>query len=391
MAENTALALAGNDKLRTIMRSPETTERFIEVLGKSNAPAYITSVLLAVANSEQLQKCSPASIITSAMRAATLRLSCDPSTKQAHLVPFNTKIKGKNGEPDRWENVATLVVGHKGYYDMANRTGRYHYLNDFRVFEGQEVVEDQLRGTIELRGQRTSQKVIGYGFYFEMTNGLKKVLYMTVEEIQEHGAKYSKTYNYSSSLWKTNFEAMARKTVTRLCLSRYGYLDPTDALTLGAVDEAELDDNDLMQIQAPPRQRRSYSQTMRELGFEPDEPEPTHRANVDMSTGELLEPVEGKFEVEFTKGISEKELDEQRRAQEALEDEEENALDDPQPADPYADLKTMAETDAATAFWKLQTRIGWNRNEAQAIVKECKADMTKAFAALLKNAPPAMI
>jgi recombination protein RecT len=366
MAENNALALTSNDKLRTIMRTPEIAERFIEVLGKSNAPAYITSVLLAVASSDKLQKCSPASIITSAMRAATLRLSCDPSTKQAHLVPFGNK--------------ATLVVGHKGYYDMANRTGKYRYLNDFRVFEGQEVVEDQLRGTIELRGQRTSQKVIGYGFYFEMVNGLKKVLYMTVEEIREHGAKYSKTYNFSDSLWKTNFEAMARKTVTRLCLSRYGYLDPTDALTLGAVDEAELDDNDLMQIQAPPRQRRSYSQNMRDLGFEPDEPEPTHRANVDMSTGELLEPIEGKFE-----------LEEARDA----EDEEENGLDDPNatdaPADPYADLKELAATDAATAFWKLQTRIGWNRNEAQAIVKECKADMTKAFAALLKNAPPAMI
>jgi recombination protein RecT len=393
MAENNALALPGKEKLNAIMRAPETLSRFVEVLGERNASAYVTSVLLAVANNDDLQKCSPASIITSAMRAATLRLSCDPMTKQAHLVPFKTKIKGRDGKPDTWGTTATLVVGYKGYYDMANRTNRYRVLNDFKVYEGQEIVEDQLRGSIEIVGHRTSETVIGYGFYFEMTNGLKKVLYMTVEEIKAHGAAYSKTFQYDSSMWKKDFPAMARKTVIRLCLSRYGYLDPTDAANLSAIDDRELDDNDLMQIQAPPRPRRSYSQTMRELGFD-DEPEPTRRANVDMQTGELLEPVEGKFEVEFTKGIPEAELKKYQQDQEALEDEEENGLDDQPTAalpDPYADLKAKAEVDPKAATRILGTRIGWNAKDVEALSVENNGDWTKTFAALLKNAPPAMI
>ena len=169
MASNQSMALAAPDKLRKIMRSPETFSRFAEILGQHNASAYITSVVLAVANNDQLQQCSIASIITAAARAATLRLSCDPSLKQAHMVPF----KGK----------ATLVVGHKGYFDMAQRTGKYRVLNDFRVFEGQDVVEDQLRGTIEITGQRASDTVIGYGFYFEMLNGTTKAMTTTSADI----------------------------------------------------------------------------------------------------------------------------------------------------------------------------------------------------------------
>lgn len=260
--QTTALAVTGSDKLKAIMRAPDTMARFAEILGQHNAPAYVSSVLIAVANNDQLQQCSPGSIITSAMRAATLRLSCDPSTKQAHLVPF----KGK----------ATLVVGHKGYYDMAQRTGRYRYLNDFKVYEGQEVIENQLTGDVQIKGfRKPDSKVIGYGFYFELITGLKKVLYMTVDEIREHGEKYSKTFDYPTSLWRTNFEAMARKTVIRLCLSRYGYLDPTDAMTLSALDETEVED--VQYTEAPETPERSEADTMRELGFSPD-PAPTSRA-----------------------------------------------------------------------------------------------------------------
>ena len=48
---------------------------------------------------------------------------------------------------------------------------------------------------------------------------------MTVEELQAHGAKYSKTYKSGSSVWKTDFAAMASKTVLKLLLNRYAPLD----------------------------------------------------------------------------------------------------------------------------------------------------------------------
>lgn len=346
MATNQSMALAAPDKLRSIMRSPETFSRFAEILGQHNASAYITSVVLAVANSEQLQQCSIPSIVTAAARAATLRLSCDPSLKQAHLVPF----KGK----------ATLVVGHKGYFDMAQRTGKYRVLNDFRVFDGQEVVEDQLRGTIEIQGHRASDNVIGYGFYFEMLNGLKKVLYMTNGEIEAHGKKYSKTWNYPTSLWHTNFEAMARKTVTRLCLSRYGYLDPNDVLALSAVDDTEAVEGEYAEIEQP---RRSINQNLRELGF-PEEPEREHHINADPLTGEIIEDQsEPEFEQEVSNPVQ----------------------------NPHADLDLEAESDPKTAARKLAVQIGWKPAEVEALAKENKGDWTKTYQGIRRNAPPAEV
>jgi recombination protein RecT len=271
MTENTnALALSGNEKLRTIMRSPDVLERFAEVLGQHGASAYISSVLLAVANSDDLQKCDTRSIITSAMRAATLKLSCDPLTKQAHLVPF----KGR----------ATLVVGYKGYYDMAQRTGRYRFLNDFKLYEGQTIVEDQLTGETRIEGYKSSSKIVGYGFYFELKTGLRKTFYMSIEEIREHGKQYSKTFDWSNSPWKTDFPAMARKTVVRLALSRYGYLDPTDQATLASIDERESEVEDVEYSIVPPK-KRSQSQIMSELGFE----DANVREVVDPETGEIRE------------------------------------------------------------------------------------------------------
>jgi recombinational DNA repair protein RecT len=47
-------------------------------------------------------------------------------------------------------------------------------------------------------------------------------MFMTTEQLQKHGAQYSKTYNNSNSRWKVDFEAMASKTVLKLLISKYG-------------------------------------------------------------------------------------------------------------------------------------------------------------------------
>lgn len=69
-------------KIREYARSDEIIKRFAEVMGDQNAMSFVSSVLLAVADNPTLQECTPQSIMTAAMRAATLRLSCDPAIKQ---------------------------------------------------------------------------------------------------------------------------------------------------------------------------------------------------------------------------------------------------------------------------------------------------------------------
>lgn len=217
-----------NDRMiAKYMRSEPVVERFREVLGNQNAGAYIASALIAVASSDALKACEPQSIVASALRAASLRLSVDPSSGQAYLVPF----KGK----------ATLIVGYKGLHDMAVRTGRYRYIHVTPIYEGEIVVEDRISGFHRLEGARRGDDIRGWLGSFQMFEGYSKTLYMPVEEIHAHAQKYSKSYDNATSAWKTDTAKMERKTVLRLLLRQWGYLDPVDA---GALESMESDDAD---------------------------------------------------------------------------------------------------------------------------------------------------
>jgi len=241
-------------------RSPEIIERFAEIVGKHNAGGYVQSAILAVANNEALQKCTPQSIFASALRAATVQLLCEPSLGQAYLVPFKDK--------------ATFIIGYKGLYQLALRTGKYRFINVGPIYEGELVFEDRMTGEITLNGGRTSNTVIGYLASFQLTSGFSKSLYMTLDEIHAHADKYSKSVNYASSPWKTNRVEMERKTVLRLLLSRYGYIDPKDALAISEdpeANEALPEDEEVTIIDGD---SRTLNQVVEDLGFESDdEPE----------------------------------------------------------------------------------------------------------------------
>ena len=61
---------------------------------------------------------------------------------------------------------------------------------------------------------------IGYVGYFELLNGFKKTVYWTKQEIERHKQKFSK----SDFGWKNDYDAMAKKTVLRNMLSKWGIL-----------------------------------------------------------------------------------------------------------------------------------------------------------------------
>ena len=241
-------------------RSPEIIERFAEIVGKHNAGGYVQSAILAVANNEALQKCTPQSIFASALRAATVQLLCEPSLGQAYLVPFKDK--------------ATFIIGYKGLYQLALRTGKYRFINVSPIYEGELVFEDRFTGEVSLNGGRTSNTVVGYLASFQLTSGFSKSLYMTIDEIQAHADKYSKSINYATSPWKTNRVEMERKTVLRLLLSRYGYIDPKDALAISDDTEADEELPEAEGMTIIEGDSRTLNQVVEDLGFEPDdEPE----------------------------------------------------------------------------------------------------------------------
>ena len=69
---------------------------------------------------------------------------------------------------------------------------------------------------------KKSEKVIGYFAYFRLINGFEKALFMKTEDVEKHGKRYSKSFAYPGSVWKTNFDAMSLKTVVKLLISKWG-------------------------------------------------------------------------------------------------------------------------------------------------------------------------
>ena len=269
-----ALATNTSNKLNQFMRSDAIMERFEEVLGERGARSYVSSVLLTVANNDQLQQCTHASIVSSALRAATLSLSCDPAIGQAYLVPYG--------------RVATFVVGYKGLRDMALRTNKYRSIHVDKIYKGEGVEIDRITGNARIIGGKESDEIAGWVASFEMTNGFRKSVYMTREEIHAHAKQYSKGYERQGGVWKQNPAMMEKKTVLRQLLTHWGVLDSRDQLFLSQVDAAEEAEFQVMETNFVPVAREEVSENdlLREIGFD-DAPQ-----NVSRETSPAPTPTE---------------------------------------------------------------------------------------------------
>ena len=212
------------ERIKGYILSPEVKERFSDMMG-SDGIYYLNQVMILVANSEDLQKCTPASILISAMRAASLRLSVDPGQGQAWIIPYKEK--------------ATFQIGYRGIYELALRTGLYRFINMIDVYEGEIVVENRMTGIHHLEGHRTGDKVTARMLYFQLTNGFEKTFVMTVEEIAAHAEHYSQAYKYPKSKWNDPRERpkMERKTVLSNGLRKWGRFNSSDIDTLNAIEE----------------------------------------------------------------------------------------------------------------------------------------------------------
>ncbi|MBQ9487166.1 MAG: recombinase RecT [Selenomonadaceae bacterium] len=200
--------------LQQLLNSEPVKKRF-EVLLNTSAPSFISSILAIVNNNSKLQNCTSFSIVSAAGIAAALKLPINPSLGFAFLVPY--------------KNQAQFQLGYKGLIQLAMRSGQYITLNSGAVREGQIKEIDFVTGGI-VRGEKISEEIVGYVSYMELLNGFHKALYMTVDELKAHAAKYSQSYSYDvdhnrkTSVWSTNFDAMAKKTVLKKLLSNFGII-----------------------------------------------------------------------------------------------------------------------------------------------------------------------
>ena len=135
-------------------------------------------------------------------------------------------------------------VSDKGYVQLALRSGRYKKLLSSDVRKGEVADYDPFNDTYILKPftfEKRLEKdakgnylipVIGYYAKFELDNGFIKEMFMSSADMADYAKKYSKAYrsdmdkHTSYSFWTTKYEDMAKKTMIRQLLGKWGLLTP---------------------------------------------------------------------------------------------------------------------------------------------------------------------
>lgn len=243
MAENTQLAeqqkktVGPVAQMRMLLSDENVKKRFSDVLGKK-APQFMASIMNVVSASPQLKTCDANSIMAAAFVAATFDLPIDSNLGFAAIVPYNKSFKDENG---KWQKkkLAQFQMMYKGFIQLAIRTGQYEKMNCSEVYEDEILSYNPITGECEFvtdftqthqRENGETDKIVGYYGWFRLCYGFSKEMYMSKNMVLNHAKRYSQSYRYDlsdnkqDSKWSTDFDAMAKKTVIKLLLSKWGIL-----------------------------------------------------------------------------------------------------------------------------------------------------------------------
>lgn len=228
-AENRPQQQTVNQLMNTILDGEKLRGRFDQLLGK-RAPQFISSLVTLINADVNIQQAfyeAPMTVVQSALKAATFDLPIDQNLGYAYIVPFNNKKKDKDGREYKVKE-ASFILGWKGMHQLALRTGAYKTINVVDVREGELKRYNRLTEDIELEfiedeDAREPLPVIGYVGYYRLVNGAEKIIYMTCKQIENHEKKNRKG-QWMGKGWKDDWDAMARKTVYRRLIGKWGVM-----------------------------------------------------------------------------------------------------------------------------------------------------------------------
>ena len=206
--------MAGLPAIKKTLNDQRIISSIVQRIGENNFRDFSSSILELVGSDSKLQECEPNNLIQECLKAAALRLPLSKNLGFAYVIPY--KVKGKM--------TANYQTGYRGLIQLAIRSGQFKHLNAGVVYEGEEIIEERIKGTFEIKGEKNSDKAIGYFSYMSLLNGFEKGIFWSKEKCHEHGKKYSKAYNYSSSVWQSDPDSMCVKTVLLQLISKFAPL-----------------------------------------------------------------------------------------------------------------------------------------------------------------------
>jgi len=261
----------------TYLGNEAVKKSIANAIGEKDTQAFISSLVSAVNTNPELAKCTNSSLLSAALLGHSLKLPQSPQLGMFYFIPY----KLKNGTTE-----AQFQISYKGLLNLAQRSGQYRKIHVTDIREGELKSYNPIEDTYEFEpvtdmSKRLELPVVGYYAYYELLNGYKEKLFWSKEKMEAHAKKYSASYRngWSSSIWKTDFDKMAYKTMLRQLISRAPMsVEMTMAYT---ADQAVLDENML------PIYRDNV----------PDEPEPAENVMAEIIEGNVEEVTEdGKEE-----------------------------------------------------------------------------------------------
>lgn len=266
MNNSNAVAAPQKPKFSVAISTDKYRKLINNTLGDPNrARRFVAAISSAVAVNPALQECEAGSILSGALLGESLNLSPSPQLGQYYLVPFKSKAKkdreGRIISPECTK--AQFVLGYKGYIQLAIRSGQYTKINVIEVKEGELVHFDPITEDVDLKliddyEAREKAPTVGYCATFQYLNGFRKTIYWSKEKMLSHADKFSPAFSKESyhkiqngqisdkdmwkysSFWYKNFDDMAKKTMLRQLISRWGVMS-IEMITAFESDNKEIE------------------------------------------------------------------------------------------------------------------------------------------------------
>lgn len=180
------------------------------------AEAVARTALSQIYRNPQLSKCDHVSLMRSIIEAASLGLSF--ALGRAYLVPFNNKIKGRDGAPDSWRLEAQFMPGYQGLVDLVRRSASVKTVIADAVYEGDKFgfrrgLETDFFEHEPLTEPNDAKLTHTYCL-IRFNDGGYQIVVLTKQQIDKVRARSKSKDN---GPWVTDYARMAIKTAVKLC------------------------------------------------------------------------------------------------------------------------------------------------------------------------------
>lgn len=202
-------------QLRTVLE--RSWDRIAAVMPREMNAQRLYQMYVSTINREpELANCSVESVLSCFMRATSLglELSNVNGLGMAYMLPYGNK-NYRTGQKE-----ATLIIGYKGMIELARRSGQLKSIHAQAVYKGDEFSawEDETGQHFTFKPDRnaphTPQNLTDVYVNAQLLNGGFVFEHMTREEV-DAVMRRSPSANARTTPWKTDYAAMALKTVIR--------------------------------------------------------------------------------------------------------------------------------------------------------------------------------